>query len=902
MANRYRNLAYSAAEYTHIYRNISGVELSGSDITSSPSRLARAVNMYKDYESDGADVIETFPGTRILARLGERLNGIYCQRSPDGTDALLIHSNNKLRRIPLSSQIGDSVNIGEPIGERADRESVGISYGKYFYILDGEKLARVDGNGNFSEITDEDAAPHIPTLYVSGEEYEARNLLTDKFKEEYKITDPAIYGFSSDGLKYYINDEAERLCVVCGCEDYVSGDIYIPAYVNFSGISYMVEGIGTKAFERNTRITGLYIADGVRSVGYFAFYKCTSLTKVVLPKTVFKLGSGAFADCALLETLYIGEAMEDLGSASLSACISLNEVHYQLDAESFNNIKHSDMVLESFKIYNSSYTGMRLELPIHADVLSVESVTVNGNGKSFGTVTRNGKIVSVTLDFDDPSEATGAVMVISGTQNEFMSNYSGDGKSTSGGVLSKDAIHGCRVASLFDGKLFLSGNPLLPNTVFYASHIDSDGESRLYIGVYSYFNDGVGSYKVRSMLPVGDMLAVFKEGDDGSGSIFCHARESTSSHLVPTLYKVTYVHSGISSSGGSLSFMDDPVFITDKGVFALENENINYKRSVVCRSHNVNHDLLFGDLSRASLVEWLGYLVIGINGKLYLADSRAIYRHRTGCREYEWFTVDGIGSYSGDRSLYRYSDSPYQDQIVRPDSIGDEVDCTVYSVEDQDGILHYYTVESYIKYSVYPTGERTGGSFNPATKLASFNGLLFFGTQNGDIGIVNNDKRGIAPPHIAERDDFNSLEYALTMGSRIHPYYYSFAGHPIKCEIRTAMDDCGIPHLTKSTVKKSLTVKASAEISDSIECLVRIDKSDSENIARFPAADADFGGLEFTSAPWSGGPYRTASLAENKKKWIEKQIILRSSVFRSPIRIYSVAYRYIIKGKIKNNR
>ena len=56
MANRYRNLIYSSAEYTHTYNSFSGVEMNASELTSSGKRLSYMQNMYKDYDGDGADV------------------------------------------------------------------------------------------------------------------------------------------------------------------------------------------------------------------------------------------------------------------------------------------------------------------------------------------------------------------------------------------------------------------------------------------------------------------------------------------------------------------------------------------------------------------------------------------------------------------------------------------------------------------------------------------------------------------------------------------------------------------------------------------------------------------------------------------------------------------------------
>ena len=139
------------------------------------------------------------------------------------------------------------------------------------------------------------------------------------------------------------------------------------------------------------------------------------------------------------------------------------------------------------------------------------------------------------------------------------------------------------------------------------------------------------------------------------------------------------------------------------------------------------------------------------------------------------------------------------------------------------------------------------------------------------------------------------------MADKLHPHFYSFAGHAPTYIIRTALDDCGIPHLTKSTVKKSLVIKAKSHTSYAIRCDVKSDEKDAVYVDSLPAASMGFDSFSFTATPWNTGRYSSVSLSENEKRWIEKQITLSSKSFESPIAIYSISYRYTIKGKIKNN-
>jgi hypothetical protein len=455
---------------------------------------------------------------------------------------------------------------------------------------------------------------------------------------------------------------------------------------------------------------------------------------------------------------------------------------------------------------------------------------------------------------------------------------------------------------VFDGRIFLSGNPDFPNTVFYTERPKPGREDALYVGRYNYFCDGVGSHKVNSLLAVRDMLAVFKEGDDGSGSIFYHEKEIAAYDALGTIYPVAYVHSGILSSGGALNFLDDPVFLTDKGVMALARENINYQRNIVCRSHNVNFDLLKYDLSKASLCEWLGYLAVGVNGKMFLADSRATFSHPAGSREYEWFLLDGIGGYRGDHTVYKYSPDAYLDAAVHPTLVGAEAEhSAVISMADDKGELYYYVLLDGVKYRVVPTEEMSGGDFFPATVFISYGNRLFFATDDGHLCVFNNDMRGVAPESVKCSPDFDEDVYLASMGHKLHPLFYSFAGHSPSYVVRTSLDDCGIPHLTKNTVKKSLVIKAKSPVGGAISCEVSTDAGEPKHVGAFPIIGSDFLDFDFDNPPWQVSDYTSYVLGEKEKRWIEKQITLTARGFASPISLYSVSYRYVIKGKIKNN-
>lgn len=899
MAKTYKNLIYSTAEYTKSYQGFKGVELNGSNIFSSPSRLAYCKNMYKDYEGDGADVIESIPGFRKILEFGDKINGIYYYKCTDEVDSLLVHVSDALYRCPLYSKDFSDINP-EMIGYLCDEKSVGIQYGKYFYLLDTQGLYRVTEDGGLNQISDDNTPPYVPTMYVSGEKYEERNLLTDLFKEEYYIADPGMYYHATEGLKYNIIDPDKHYCSVSGISDTESGAIHIPSYVSIAGEEYKVTEIENYAFKGNSKITSVQISPGVKKIGMFAFYKCSYITSVITPDSLEEIRNGAFTDCSKLNTIYIGAGLKKMGVAVFATCTSLKNVHYALDAENYNAIENISVLAGQTPVYMSRYNNVTLYLPLHENVIDIQNIEIDGDYINCDTVLQKGLFKAVVIDFPSAADATGKRIRITGTLEEKYSEYNGSTVENGVGVRGYEAIASCNIAQVFDGRIFFAGNPLYPNTVFYTEKHETGTDSELYVGEYNYFNDGTGSFPVKSILAVKDMLAVFKSGDDGSGSIFYHSKLETDDEFLGTIYPVSSVHSGTSALGESISFLDDSVFLSSDGISALDRININYDRSVVCRSHNVNYNLLKEDLSEAKLFVWLGYLAVCVNGKIFLADSRATFTHDTGAKEYEWFLIDGVGTYDGDNRVYRYSHEAIGDAIVHPTQAGEKITgVDVYSGYN-DKKVYYYTYIDGIKYSADSTDEFEGGDFYPATHFAANDKLLFFASEMGDVCVFNTDKRGVAPDYISSSDEYNEEEYQAQMGNKIHPYFYDFVGHAPEYVLKTAYDNCGIPHLTKSTVKKSLVIKSKSFAPESISCEAVTDNNDARVIGLLPGAETDFGNFNFESAPWYPTRYTSYALNEKEKRWVEKQIILRSSTFRSPISVYSITYRYRIQGRIKN--
>ena len=887
-------------EYTLTYKNMRGVDFSAPP--SERTRYAYTENMYRDYDGDGSSIIESVPGFRKLASLGKRIRGIYTQTDHTATEYVIVHAADKLYRFKTAMR--DRIQSLEPLIDAADSKSIGFSLGYDFYLIDSGGIIKIDSLGEARRLSAEDEDSYIPTTYFNAEPFEQKNLMTRAFRERYVIGAAETVTYGTHGLLYGITSEEKALCAVIGVsKDFIGGIVNIPSYTRIGDKRYKVYEISDNAFIGNEFVNGVKIGMGVYRIGKYAFKGCTRLASVFCSDSVAIIDTGAFVDCSALSTLHFGLGTEKFGSGICDGSTDISMIRYSSDLSDFKKIENHEYFDGCTVASFSSDLVMTAEIPVMTKNSSITSVTMNEEELSnYSTVKEDGIIKSIIFTVSDRRTIEGAEIVINGKhaydeENEENSAYGVFAKTgyTGGGFV---AIIGCTVVQKFDGRVFLSGNPDLPGTVFFSGREDDGKENPLYFGAYNFFCDGIGGHPITAMLASADSLAVFKKGDSGGGSIFYHTPKETGNDFLPRIYPVTYTHSGIGAIGKAISFFDDPVFISKMGLSALDKKAINLERSIACRSHNVNSMLLRERLDEASLAEWCGYLAVGVNGHIYLADSRATFTHESGYREYEWFYLTGIGTYEGGKRVYRYASTAPEGYGVHS-RVEEITDKEIYS-EVRNSQFIYYTVEDGEKYCVYLTEEVVGGSFHPMTVLASAGeDLLFFGTDNGDLCVFNNDKRGIAPPLISDGADFSSAEYASTHARKIHPHYYTFDDHAMRCGVRTARDDCSVSALTKNTAKNSLTLKCALSGAGRIRCEVATNRSGYTERCALPNQALDFSDLNFDTLTLDFQESVVLPIKEKEKSWIEKEISVYCEDFRCPIGIDSISYRFTVKGKLK---
>lgn len=886
-----RNYFKGKSDYTVFYQSLRGVDFS-SRHSSDRTRLAYIENMYRDYDGEDTEAIVSIPGFRSLCKLDGKINALFERKSSNGETAIVAHAGEKLYSLTLS----DNEIKAHHISNAKNTKSSAFCFGNDLFVLDGETITKISDGNIATKVGEEGAMPYVPTTFKEGEPYEQRNLLTNLCKEKYTVASTKFVSYGTPELIYRITDAEALTCEVTGIKSTFTGDeINIPSYATIGKLSYRVEKIADGAFKGMGKISAVTIHEGPIKVGKEAFANCAGLMYIKYPDSIIEIDNYAMQGCLRMQSVFLGKNLVRIGEGAFDNCISMSFIDYAGSSEDFSNIENSSSLPWNVN-YNQIDRIISISIPLCTPAKEILSVSANGNEFTSYVKMKNSdsEICAVVLKIHDSTQIEGKEVVITieafADRSAILTDDADLVASSFCTCTGPEAVLGCTLAEAFDGRIFLSGNPKLPNTVIYSARDESGNNNPLYYGSYNYFNDGVASYPVIALLATADSIAVFKENDDGCGSIFYHSPKATDTSLVPKIYPVSYIHSGICASGEAISFYDDPVFITRKGVCALDKKAINLDRSIACRSHNVNPELLNLPQKEMRLARWCGYLVVSVMGRMFLADSRATFRHESTDIEYEWFYLNGIGSYDGASTVYRYTSLKTDGFYLPKDPDAIAVD-TVYSSADENGRLVYYTVSDGKRYRVYPTDQKNGGTFKPATALLSINEeRLFFGTENGYVMTFNNDLRGLNPDGTASQV------------RRLHPEHYGFDKHAPRYAIKTAYDNCSVPHFEKDTVKSSLTLKCSVFGGARLNCEVGTDNGEWNTVATIPNSVLDFSDLDFSAFSFCTTDSTTVPIEEKEKSWIEKQISIYSDGYKAPIKIYGLSYRFKVRGKIKNNR
>jgi len=129
-----------------------------------------------------------------------------------------------------------------------------------------------------------------------------------------------------DGINYNIVTKAKTAEVIAKSSGKYSGDIVIPATVEYEGFVCDVTSIRGSAFSVCSGLTSITIPNSVTCIGSDAFYGCSGLTSVTIPNSVTIIGDYAFEGCSGLTSVTIPNSVTSIGSGAFFKCSSLTSV------------------------------------------------------------------------------------------------------------------------------------------------------------------------------------------------------------------------------------------------------------------------------------------------------------------------------------------------------------------------------------------------------------------------------------------------------------------------------------------------------------------------------------------------------------------------------------------------
>ena len=896
-----KNLLKSRDVFNRYYGDFRGVDFSSDHTQVIEQRLAYAVNMYKDYQSGQGKALETIAGFRRRIVLPEEaeIHGIHhFQHKAEGgaiQTKILIHAGNKLylwHNYP--NTIGVVMKETVTLPEATETTSGGVH--------------------TFNIVLRDNVAEIVGVYMPDGED----------------ITINASYNAGAHRLTIQRSDLA--------AEDVLYLSYYEGAIKTEDALFAGMNTRKSASFIFNNR---LYIVDGKNYLYYDGSEVSSVLENAYIPTTYKNIiPSGENADIGkehehrnLLQPKFKHTFVPD----GLTSDYYMNE----------NNLDEGSDI--EVKVYGITKTkGADYTVDYANGKITFSSGCIPPTQTSIADE-ENAKLV------DDAEEGEEPVLVNSNSTEEDIANanrfteYYAGVEITAQKAYESTQITNCSVVAIFDERVFLSGNPDYPNNIYYCGRNNITGHTDpSYFPATNYVPDGVGMAAITGMLVVADTLMVLKGDTQQDGSVYFHTAYATGDDLHPKDYPSTRGLAGIGCLGACINFLDDPVFISRLGVEAVGQLSVRYERAIEHRSSLIDAKLVNMELKNASLEEWNGYLIALVDGKIFMADSRQRYTHDTGVMQYEWYYLEDIGIFKNQYLEYRYATRLYSEfegvkvhyctkckkgakqctcvntdhHIEIPLSLANSVfyhdtgetkdltgtianepgadgaataeifdelvnviiDDTSYSIGVYYAIHEVYDelTNEFVHYEAYlceGKGNYTGGLFNKACIVKSLENNLFFGTVNGMVCSFNFDMRN-------------------EMGE-IPPQYYSFDERTIHCGCATKMDCCGVPHLTKNTVKKSTVVKTKSLQASAAKIKVRTNKKPYNQIARINSSLFSFENMDFSDYSFITTEQSLFSVKEKEKQWVEKQYYIYSDEYLKPFALYYISFRYNIAGRYK---
>ena len=244
----------------------------------------------------------------------------------------------------------------------------------------------------------------------------------------------------------------------------------------------------------------------------------------------------------------------------------------------------------------------------------------------------------------------------------------------------KEKIEGCTFSAQYglggENRVFLSGNPNFKERDFW-----SEVYNPTYFPDLNYAIVGSGQTAVMGYLKLGDNLGIVKEGNGQDTSLFLR---EVSNNNGKALFTVKGGISGVGAISKNCFAVlgDEPLFLSDRGIYAVASSVITSEKILANRSYQIDARLTKEkNLKNAVACVWKDFYIISVNGNCYVMDSRQIVAAREGEKNsryecYFWtnveansFAVDGEKLWFGtkDGKVCFFKDESYNEECYSDD-------------------------------------------------------------------------------------------------------------------------------------------------------------------------------------------------------------------------------------------
>ena len=222
-----------------------------------------------------------------------------------------------------------------------------------------------------------------------------------------------------------------------------------------------------------------------------------------------------------------------------------------------------------------------------------------------------------------------------------------------------DRILKCNICTTYgigsNDRIFVAGNPDYLNTDWYSQINDPS-----YFADLNYSNVGTDQTAIMGYRRLGQYQAIVKEENEQDSTVFLRqAATSTSGDNV--LFPLQQSISGIGaiSKYAFADLVDEPLFLSRQGVYAITTNLLTSDRMVQNRSAYIDPQLLKEpNLKDAFAIQWNGYYCLFLGDHVYILDGKQPMSRRSSDQNntvyecYYWEGVPAVVALEHDGVLY----------------------------------------------------------------------------------------------------------------------------------------------------------------------------------------------------------------------------------------------------------